>query len=91
MHQMGRLYHQVLYAIVYGTLQGLIHIVDLLVITGLYMVDDDLCGKGSSYGPVRICGLQGFLDTSDICCTAVIERSTETYYQQFVVTDVISV
>ena len=24
MHQMGRLYHQVLYAIVYGTLQGLI-------------------------------------------------------------------
>ena len=32
---------------------------------------------------VRICGLQGFLDTSDICCTAAVEGSTETYYQQF--------
>ena len=91
MHQMGRLYHQVLYAIVYGTLQGLIHIVDLLVITGLYMVDDDLCSKGTSYRPVRICGLQGFLDTSDIFCTAAVEGSTEAYYQQFVVSDVISV
>ena len=91
MHQVSRLDNQVLHAIAYGSFQCLIHVVDLLVIAGLYMVDDDLCGKGSSYGPVRICGLQGFLDTSDICCTAVIERSTETYYQQFVVTDVISV
>ena len=54
-------------------------------------VDDDLCGKCTSYRPVRICGLQGFLDTSDIFCTAAVEGSTKAYYQQFVVTDVISV
>ena len=43
MHQMCRLYNKVLHSIVYSSLQCLIHIVDLLAITGLYVIDDDLC------------------------------------------------
>ncbi len=54
MHQMGRLYNQVLNAIVNGTLKSLIHVVDLLVITSLDMVDNDLSGECTSYRPVRI-------------------------------------
>ena len=90
-HQMSRLYNQVLNAIVNGTLKSLIHIVDLLVISCLYMVDDDLSGKCSSYRPIRICFLQSILDALDILCTAVVEGSTKAYNQKLVLTDLIAV
>ena len=88
---MSRLYHQVFNAIVNGTLKSLIHIVDLLVISCLYMVDDDLSGKCSSYRPIRICFLQSILDALDILCTAVVEGSTKAYNQKLVLTDLIAV
>ncbi len=91
MHQVSRLDNQVLHAIAYGSFQCLIHVVDLLVIAGLYMVDDDLCGEGTSYGPVRICSLQSFLNASDILSTAVVEGSTKAYNQKLILADLVSV
>ena len=91
MHQMCWLYNEVLYAIVNRSLQCLIHIVDLLTITSLYMIDNDLCCKCSSYRPVRICCLDCFLNTTDICRTAVIEGCSKTYYKDFIFTDLISI
>ena len=91
MHQMCRLYNKVLHSIVYSSLQCLIHIVDLLAITGLYVIDDDLCCKCSSYRPVRISCLNCLLNTTDICRTAVIEGCSKTYYKDFIFTDLISV
>ena len=90
-HQMGRLYYQILYAVGYGTIQSLSHIVNGLAVAGLDMVDDDLRGKGTSYGPVRICLCQSVLDTLDISYTAVIEGSTKAYYQQLVLADLVLV
>ena len=88
-HQMCWLYYQVLYAVVYCTVQSLLHIVDTFIISRFYMVDDDLCSKGSSYRPVWVCICKGFFDSSDISHTAVIEGCTEADYQQFVFTDFI--
>ena len=50
---------------------------------------DELCGKCSSYRPVRICFLKGILDTFDISYTAVIEGSSEACHQNLVLTDLI--
>jgi hypothetical protein len=61
----------------------------MLVITRLYMVDDDLSGKCTSYRPIRICFLKGILDSLDILCTAVIEGSTEADYQKLILSDLI--
>ena len=88
---MGRLYNKVLYAIINCTLKCLIHIVDLLIVSCLYMVDDDLCSKCSSYCPVRISCLQCILDALDILGTAVIEGSTKAYNQDLIVTNLICI
>ena len=53
------------------------------------MVDDDLCGKCSSYRPVGISCCDRILDTLDIRHTAVVKGSTEAYYQNLVLTDFI--
>jgi len=90
-HQMSRLNNQFFHAIAYSSFQCLIYVVDLLVIAGLYMVDDDLCSEGTSYGPVRICSLQSFLNASDILSTAVVEGSTKAYNQKLILADLVSV
>ncbi len=59
-HQMSRLYDQILYTVINSTLQCLIHIIDFFTIPCLHMVDDDLRSKCTSYGPVGICFLQCF-------------------------------
>ena len=91
MHQMCRLYNQVLDTICDCTVKCLLHVIDLLTVSCLYVVDDNLCGEGSSYGPVRISFLQCILDALDILCTAVIEGSTEADYKQLVFSDLILV
>lgn len=53
------------------------------------MIDDDLCGKCSSYRPVGIGCCNRILDTLDISHTAVVKGSTEAYYQNLVLTDLI--
>ena len=55
------------------------------------MGDDDLCSEGTSYGPVRICSLQSFLNASDILSTAVVEGSTKAYNQKLILADLVSV
>ena len=70
---MCRLNDQILNTVCYCTLQCLIHVIDLLAVTCLYMVDDDLCGKCSAYRPARIGFLDCILDTFDIRHSAVIE------------------
>ena len=91
MHQMCRLNNQIFNAIIYGTFQSLIHVVDVLIITSLDVIDNDLCCECSSYRPVRICSLQCIFNTFDISNTAVIERSTKAYNQEFVFTDLITI
>ena len=90
-HQMSRLYDQILYTVINSTLQCLIHIIDFFTIPCLHMVDDDLCTKCTSYGPVGICFLQCFFDAADILCTAVVKGSAKAYNKQFVFPDLICV
>ena len=89
MHQMRGLYYQVLNTVCHSAVQCLIHIVDMLVISCLYMIDDDLCSEGSSYRPVGIGCCNGILDALDISYTTVVKRSTEAYYQDLILTDLI--
>ena len=72
-HQVRRLYYQRLDSACYGSVQCLLYVVDLLAVSGLYVVDDDLSGERSSDRPVRICFLQGLFDSADISSSAVIE------------------
>ena len=49
MHQMCRLYNKILNTVSYCTVKSLLHIIDYFIISCLYMVDDDLCCKCTSY------------------------------------------
>ena len=91
MHQMGGLDDQILHAVGNSALQSLLHVVDLLAVTGLNMVDDDLCGEGTADRPVGICGLDGVLDALDVRCAAVVEGGAEADDQDLVVADVVLV
>ena len=86
---MCRLNDQILNSVCYCTLQCLIHIVNLLTVTRLYMIDNDLCGKSTTYRPARICLLNCILNALDICYTAVIERCTEAYNKNLILSDII--
>ena len=89
MHQMGGLDDQILHAVGNSALQSLLHVVDLLAVTGLNMVDDDLCGEGAADRPVGVCGLNGILDALDVRCAAVVEGGAEADDQDLVVADVV--
>ena len=88
---MGRLYNQLLHTVIHCTLQCLLHIVDFLSVTCLNMVDNDLCGKCSSYRPFRISFLKSIFDSLDILHTAVVERCTEADYEQLLFPDAICI
>ena len=91
MHQMGRLYNQIFYTVCSCAIQCLLHIVNYFTISCLYVVNDDLCGKGTSYCPVRIRILESILNSFDILHTAVIVGSAKAYYQQLVLADFICI
>ena len=86
---MGRLYYQILYAVIRRTLQSLVHVVNVFAVSGLYMVNNNLCRKCSSYRPVGICLLNGVFNSLDIRRTAVIKGSAEADYQNFIFSDII--
>ena len=88
---MGRLHDQVLHAVCHSAVQRLLHVVDLLTVTGLHMVDDDLCGKGAAHAPVGVCGLQSVLNALDVGSAAVVEGGAEGHHQQLVFADLIGV
>ena len=89
MHQVRGLYDKILNAIGNGALQSLIHVVDLLAVSCLNVVNNDLSRESSSYGPVGVRCCNRILNTLDVSNTAVIEGSTKAYYQDLVVTDLI--
>ena len=85
------LYNEIFHTVSYGSVKCLLYIVNFFTISCLYMVDDDLCGKCSSYRPVRISCFDCLLNSTDILCTAVVKRSSETYDQNFILSDTIFV
>ena len=91
MHQMCRLNNKIFYAIINCTVKCLLHIVNHFIISCLYMVDDDLSCKCTSYRPVRICFLKFIFNSFDILSTAIVERCTKAYNKKFVLTDFILV
>ena len=91
MHQVGRLDDECLDAVLDGSFQGLLDVVDLLAVTRLNMVDDDLSGESSAYGPVRIRLGKSVFDALDVGGAAVVEGSTEGYYQELLLADAVLV
>ena len=89
MHQVRRLDNEVLDAVGDGTIERLGHVVDLLAVTGLHVVDDDLRGEGAADRPVGECGLQGVFDALDVGNTAVIVGRAEGDNEQLVLADLI--
>ena len=90
-HQMGGLHHQLLHAVGDSALQSLLHVVDLLAVTGLDVVDDDLRGEGAAHGPVGVGLLQGVLDALDVGYAAVVEGGAEGHHQQLLLADLVLV
>ena len=89
MHQVRRLDNEVFDAVGDSALKRLLHIIDLLAVTRLNMVDDDLRGEGAADGPVGIRGLQGVFDALDVGNTAVIVGRAEGDNEQLVLADLI--
>ena len=91
MHQVGGLDDQLLHTVGDSALQSLLHVVDLLAVTGLDVVDDDLRGEGAAHGPVGVGRLQGVLNALDVGYAAVVEGGTEGYHQQLLLADLVLV
>ena len=90
-HQVGGLDDKVLHAVGDGALQGLVHVVDELAVTGLNMVDDDLSGESSADGPAGEGGGQSVFNAPDVLSAAVIEGRAEAHDQELVLADVVGV
>ena len=90
-HQVRRLDDKILHAIGNCTVERLGHVVDLLAVTGLDVVDDDLRGEGAADGPVGVRGLQGVFDALDVGHAAVVEGRAEGDDQQLVFADLVLV
>lgn len=53
------------------------------------MVDNDICGKASSYGIIRECGFKIILNSADSKTAAVIEACAEAYCEKLVLADLV--
>ena len=90
-HQMRRLDHKLLDAVVDRTFERLIHVVDELAVARLHMIDDDLRGERSSDRPVGERRGKRRFDAADVLGAAVIERRAEAHDQQFLFADLIRI
>ena len=88
---MGGLHHQLLHTVGDSALQSLVHVVDLLAVTGLDVVDDDLSGEGAAHGPIGVGRLQGVLNALDVSYAAVVEGGAEGHHQQLLLADLVLV
>ena len=88
---MGGLHHQLLHTVGDSALQSLVHVVDLLAVTGLDVVDDDLSGEGAAHGPIGVGLLQGILNALDVGYAAVVEGGAEGDHQQLLLADLVLV
>ena len=91
MHQVRRLDHEILHAIGNCTVERLGHVVDLLAVTGLHVVDDDLSSERAADRPIRVGFLQSVLNALDILYATVVEGRTEADNEQLVFADFIFV
>ena len=62
---MGWLNNQSLYTIIYCTVQSFCYIINSNIIPLLYMVNNDLAGKTSSYGKIRLCLFDGIFNSTN--------------------------
>ena len=83
-HQVSGLDQQVLYAALYGAVQSLLHIVDLLAVPAVDMLDDDVGGEAAADVIVGESLLQVVLNGLDGGYPAVVEAGAEADNQQFV-------
>ena len=90
-HQVSRLYDQRLNAVIDSTVKRFGKIVDDLIVTALYMVDNDLAGESAADTVLRERIDHRALDRTDRLSAAVIEAGSETYDQQLVLADLIRV
>ena len=90
-HQVGRLNNEVLDAVGNCAVQSLRHVVDLLAVTSLNVVDDDLCSESAADRPVGVRFLQRVFDALDVGDAAVIERRAERDDQQLILADIVLV
>ena len=90
-HQVRGLDDQLLHAVCRSALERLLHVVDLLTVSGLHVINDDLGGKCPSHRPVGVRFLQRFLDPADVRRAAVIEGCSETHDQKFLLTDLVAI
>ena len=86
---MRRLHDEVLHAVGHGTLKRLGHIVDLLAVTGLNVVDDDLRRECAAHRPVGVSLLQGVLNALDVVDAAVVVGRAERNDQKLVFADAV--
>ena len=84
---MRRLNNEVLDAVCNRAVERLGHVVDLLAVTLVYMVDDDLAGEAAANRVVRERLLHRGLDGADGLAAAVVVAGAEADYQQLVFAD----
>ena len=84
---MRRLIDEILDAVCNCAVERLGHVVDLLAVTLVYMVDDDLAGEAAADGVVRERLLHSGLDGADGFAAAVVVAGAEADDQQLVFAD----
>ena len=88
---MRRLHNEVLDTVCNSAIKRLLHVIDLLIITRLHVVDDDLSGERAADRPIRVGFLQSVLNALDILYATVVEGRTEADNEQLVFADFVFV
>ena len=90
-HEMRRLHNEVLNTVCNSAIKRLLHVIDLLIVTRLHVVDDDLSGERAADRPIRVGFLQSVLNALDILYATVVEGRTEADNEQLVFADFVFV
>ena len=83
-HQVSGLDQQILYAALYGAVQSLLHVIDLLAVPAVDMLDDDIGSEAAADVIVGESLLQVVLNGLDGGYPVVVEAGAEADNQQFV-------
>ena len=91
MHKVCRLNHKLFYTVCYCSLKSLLNVVDLLTISCIDVIYDDLCCESSSYAVIGIGSCKCLFNSSDILSSALVKACTKAYYQKLFFSDLITV
>ena len=81
-HKVSGLYDHFFNACCYSLVHSLFYVIDSLAVSCPNVVDDDLSCECSSYCVfIAISFFKSFFNSADGCYTAVVEGSTEAYYE----------